>query len=117
MKRFALALILAVAACAMPGAVARPEAARIDGTVLSVRFKDGETCQATLSATGGEGVFDGCGGASYAVTVTAQNPLEPLLGAAVDPYADVVVTTRDGAVTRLRLPVSREPGFDQGTLG
>jgi hypothetical protein len=110
MQRIVLALILPVAACAMLGSAPRPDAVSIGGSVLAVQFTNGETCTATLDATGGTGTFAGCGGATYDVTITARNPLEPVLGAAVAPYADVTVTSGDGVATAFRTPVSRDDG-------
>ena len=108
MRRFALVLILPFAGCAMLASAPRPDAVSIGGSVLAVQFTNGETCTATLDATGGAGTFAGCGGAAYTVTITARNPLEPILGTAVAPYADVTITSGDGVVTAFRTPVSRD---------
>jgi hypothetical protein len=112
MTRLFLVLPLALSACAALTGAPRPEAARITGGTLAVRFTDGSTCRAALAPAGGEGAFPDCGGAVYAVAITGPNILEPLLGKAVDPYAVVTVTDAGGAVTRFKLPVSREAGFD-----
>jgi hypothetical protein len=108
MRRFVWVLILPVAACAMLASAPRPDAVSIGGSLLAVQFTNGETCTATLDPTGGTGTFAGCGGATYAVAITARNPLEPLLGAAVAPYADVTITSGDGVATAFRTPVSRD---------
>ncbi len=112
MNRLFLIAPLALSACAMLAGSPRPEAARITGDTLSVRFTDARTCRAALTAAGGEGIFPDCGGATYAVAIAGPNILEPLLGDAVDPYATVTVTSSDGHVSRFKLPVSREAGFD-----
>jgi hypothetical protein len=112
MTRLFLIAPLALSACAALTGAPRPEAARISGDTLSVRFTDGATCRAALTPAGGEGTFPDCGGAAYAVAIAGPNFLEPLLGDAVDPYATVAVTSADGQVSRFKLPVSREAGFD-----
>jgi hypothetical protein len=112
MNRLLLIAPLALSACAMLAGSPRPEAARITGDTLSVRFTDGRTCRAALTPAGGEGTFPDCGGAAYAVAIAGPNILEPLLGNAVDPYATITVTAADGHVSRFKLPVSREAGFD-----
>ena len=108
MRHLAVLFVMPAAACAMLISSPRPDAVSIGGSVLAVQFTNGETCTATLEPTGGAGTFAGCGGATYAVTITARNPLEPVLGAAVAPYADVTVTSGDGVATAFRTPVSRD---------
>ena len=108
---FAAAALLS--ACAALQGPPRPDAAWLSPDRLTVRFKDGSTCRAAIAATGGEGQFTGCGQARYAVTVTAQNPFGRLVPDLFGPYGDIAVTTADGAVTRFRSPLSREPGFDR----
>lgn len=110
MRMLSLALVVTLAGCAALTGAPRPDAVSIGGSVLAVQFTNGEACTATLEPTGGTGTFAGCGGASYAVVITARNPLEPVLGAAVAPYADVTITSGDGVAKAFRTPVSRDDG-------
>lgn len=110
---FALATLSACAALHGP---ARPDAAWLSPDQLTVRFTDGSTCRAAIAVTGAEGQFVGCGQASYAVTVTAQNPLGKLASGLFSPYGDIRITTADGVETRFLSPTSREPAFQKPIL-
>jgi hypothetical protein len=112
MIRLALLAPLLLASCAAMTPTPRAVEAGIAGDVLRVAFSDGSACRATLGPEGGAGAFPDCtAGAAYAVTVLARNPLEPVLGAAVAPYAEIEVTVA-GTVSRFVTPLSRRPGFD-----
>lgn len=110
MKRLALIGAALLAACVQAPGAAVPMAARLAsggaaGDRLEVRFSDGAVCRATVAPEGGQGVFDACPQArGYAVMVRHRNLLEPIFGAAVEPYATVTLTGASGRVTAFELP-------------
>lgn len=105
---FAPALL---SACAALAPAPRAVEAGISGDVLRVVFSDATVCRVRLAAEGGAGRLPDCAvDAAYAVTILARNPLEPVLGAAVAPYAEIEITAA-GVVSRFVTPLSRRAGF------
>lgn len=104
-SKFAPLYLLALAGCAALTGPARPDRVSLGGEDLSVHFTDGVTCRATVAATGGEGAFDGCAHpAHWQVVIHKRNYLEPVLGAAVSPYATVTILSEDGRPTVFQTP-------------
>lgn len=100
----ALLLVLGLAACAM-GQSPRPETVRLGGETLAVVWPNGVTCRASVPLTGGAGRLEGCPhAADWQVRIVKRNYLEPILGAAVSPYAHVTVTEPSGRATHFRTP-------------
>mgnify|MGYP000890740856 CR=1 FL=1 len=109
-----LILPLLAAACAAPQARApHPLRAEIGGTRMEVRFSDGARCLAEVPVAGGEGGFGpACPHAwHWQVTVRHRNWLEPIFGAAVSPYADILLTGPGGDEARFRVPYTPEHGY------
>lgn len=97
--------VLALAGCALLTGPARPDRVSLGGEELSVHFTDGVTCRAAVSATGGEGTFDGCvHPARWQVVIHKRNYLEPVFGAAVSPYATVTILSEGGRPTVFQTP-------------
>ncbi|MCY1127323.1 hypothetical protein OU426_10710 [Frigidibacter sp. RF13] len=104
--RIAFAFLLSL--IALPAsATPVPERVWLGGERLTVYFPNGVTCRADVGQTGGAGRLEGCPhAADWQVVVRKRNYLEPLLGAAVSPYAVVTITDGRGRVTRFRTPPS-----------
>ena len=93
-----------------------PEAVRLGGDSLAVEFPNGVTCRATVPLTGaGEGGFDaGCPQPMrWALTITKRNYLEPIFGAAVSPYARVVISDGSGRAWVFRTPPYKDKDRDR----
>jgi hypothetical protein len=107
MRSLGLAGLLVLTACAVPS-TPRPEAISLGGDRLVARFPNGVSCRATVPLDGGAGRFEDCPHeATWEVEIIRRNWLEPLLGAAVAPYARITITGADGRETLFRTPPLR----------
>ncbi|MBS0565004.1 MAG: hypothetical protein JSR87_11175 [Proteobacteria bacterium] len=109
-----LILPLLAAACAAPFASPpHPLRAEIGGTRMDVQFSDGRTCRVEVPMTGGEGGFGPACPQDWhwQVTVRHRNWLEPIFGAAVSPYADILLIGPEGATARFRVPYTPDHGY------
>lgn len=107
MRPLAILAFCLLAACGLPeGGAMRPEAVTLGGERLSVTFPAGVICHATVPLTGGEGGFaPPCPQpARWAVSIVKRNYLEPLFGAAVSPYARIVISDAAGRSWSFRTP-------------
>lgn len=111
--RARLLILPLLAACALPQASPHPLRADIGGTRMEVRFSDGRTCPAEVPMTGGEGGFGPACPQDWRwrVIVRHRNWLEPIFGAAVSPYADILLTGPEGATARFRVPYTPDHGI------
>ncbi|WP_284164261.1 hypothetical protein [Frigidibacter sp. SD6-1] len=102
--RIACAFLLSLLALPVVAAPV-PDRIWLGGERLTVYFPNGVICRADVGLTGGAGRMEGCPhAADWRVMVRKRNYLEPLLGAAVSPYALVTITDAQGRVTRFRTP-------------
>ncbi len=115
MKRFALLVACAtLTACAVTPTAVNPDRVTLNATRMTVLFTDGTSCRVDLAA-GGSGILPECPHPlRYDVEVQGANPLAPLLGDLVAPYALIALSDGAGRIWHYRSPASRDWTFGEG---
>lgn len=115
MKRLALLVACtALTACAVNPPAANPDVVTLNSTRMTVLFTDGTNCRVDLAA-GRSGTLPDCPHPlRYEVEVQRANPLAPLLGDLVAPYALIALSDGAGRTWRYRSPASRDWTFGEG---